>query len=127
MGQMFDALNRALGGNAVETTTENSVVDQKEEKRVSGKIIKVAESGYGFISSKEIPFTRIFFHWTSLRPDTLNFKELKNGMKVSFVGVELEGKGYRAIKIKVEEPPVPVSTPVTTTPEVVSPVEEKQG
>lgn len=73
----------------------------KEEKRVIGKIIKVSDDGWGFISSKEIKFTRIFFHWTSLKQDTLKFQELKNGMKVEFTPVEVEGKGWRAIKIRV--------------------------
>ncbi len=71
------------------------------EKRIVGKIIKVDEAGWGFISSKEIKFTRIFFHWTSLKQDTLKFQELKNGMKVEFTPVEYEGKGWRAIKISV--------------------------
>ncbi len=78
---------------------------RQEEKRVSGKIIKLDQSeqkgGWGFISSKDVPFTRIFFHWTSLRQDTLRFPELKQGMKVEFTPVEVEGKGMRAIKIKV--------------------------
>lgn len=92
------------GGNK---TPETDPVDSsspevaKGEKRVGGKIIKVSEDGWGFISSKEIKFTRIFFHWTSLRQDTLKFTSLKNGMKVSFTPVEVDGKGWRAIKIKV--------------------------
>lgn len=76
---------------------------KQEEKRVSGKIIKVSEDGWGFISSKEIKFTRIFFHWTSLRQDTLKFPELKQGMKVEFTPIEVQDKGWRAIKIKVLE------------------------
>lgn len=86
--------------------TELGVVDEtpkKDDVRIEGKILKVSDNGYGFISSRDIPFTRIFFHWTSLRPDTINFKELHSGMKVSFVAFEVENKGYRAIKIKVEE------------------------
>lgn len=74
---------------------------RQEEKRVGGKIIKVSEDGWGFISSKEIKFTRIFFHWTSLRQDTLRFPELKQGMKVEFTPIEVQDKGWRAIKIKV--------------------------
>jgi hypothetical protein len=31
----------------------------------------------------------------------LNFKELKNGMKVIFTPVEVQDKGFRAIKIEV--------------------------
>jgi cold shock CspA family protein len=75
--------------------------DKPEEKRVKGKIIKVSDEGWGFISSKDIKFTRIFFHWTSLKQDTLKFQELKNGMKVEFTPVEVENKGWRAIKIRV--------------------------
>ncbi len=82
-----------------------------EETRVRGKIIKVAEEGgWGFISSKDIKFTRIFFHWTSLKQNTLRFQELRNGMKVEFTPVEIEGKGWRAIKIEVlEDEPTPAT------------------
>ena len=76
----------------------------EEKPRAVGRIIKVAtgeKGGYGFISSKDVPFTRIFFHWTSLKQDTLKFTELKVGMKVEFTPTEVEGKGWRAIKIKV--------------------------
>jgi len=76
---------------------------KQEENRVQGKIIKVSEDGWGFISSKEIKFTRIFFHWTSLQQDTLNFTELKRGMKCEFTPIEVQDKGWRAIKIKVLE------------------------
>ncbi len=90
---------------------DKAISNPPEEKRVTGKIIKVQmgkegeeeskSGGWGFISSKAIPFTRIFFHWTSLKQDTLKFQQLKNGMKVEFTAVEVEGKGWRAIKIKV--------------------------
>ncbi len=72
-----------------------------DEQRVKGKIIKVDSKGWGFISSKEIKFTRIFFHWTSLKQDTLEFPDLKSGMKVEFTPVKIEGKGWRALKIIV--------------------------
>jgi len=68
-----------------------------------GKIIYLSEDGWGFISSKEIPFTRIFFHWTSLVQETLHFTELIKGMEVEFIPVENEDKGFRAIKIHVLE------------------------
>jgi cold shock CspA family protein len=98
---MVKIFQNLLGGAMkIEPETPN---DTKEEKRVVGKIIKVSSDGYGFISSKEIPFTRIFFHWTSLRPDTIKFQDLRSGMKVSFVAFEVEDKGWRAIKIKMEE------------------------
>lgn len=72
-----------------------------EDKPVIGKIIKVDDTGWGFITSKEVEFTRIFFHWTSLLPNTLNFKELRVGMKVEFKPIQVPDKGWRAIKIRV--------------------------
>ena len=85
-----------------------------EEKRVIGKVIKVSEKGWGFISSRDIKFTRIFFHWTSLRQDTLRFPDLKIGMQVEFSPVEVPDKGMRAIKIKVVTP-VPTDDTKATT------------
>ena len=74
------------------------------EKRVIGKIIKLElNGGWGFISSQDIKFTRIFFHWSSLTQNTLRFDKLEKGMLVSFVPIEVEGKGIRAIKIEVIE------------------------
>lgn len=75
--------------------------ENKEELRVHGKIIKVSDSGWGFISSKDIKFTRIFFHWTSLLQDTLKFTDIHNGMKCEFTPIEVEGKGFRAIRIRI--------------------------
>lgn len=74
---------------------------EKDETKYEGKIIKVSDEGWGFIISKEIPFTRIFFHWTSLVQDTLKFTELKRGMHVEFVAVNKGDRGYHAIKIRV--------------------------
>lgn len=69
--------------------------------KITGRIIKISKSGWGFISSKDIEFTRIFFHWTALRGDTLNFKEIETGMVVEFTPIEVPGKGYRAVHVKV--------------------------
>ena len=104
-----------IGGivNNPNLEAENLQIEEKtrEEKRAVGKIIKVApDDGWGFISSKEIKFTRIFFHWTSLKQDTLKFQDLRNGMKVEFTPVEVEGKGTRAIKIRVLTEPVVTET-----------------
>jgi cold shock CspA family protein len=71
------------------------------DTRIVGRIIKVSKSGYGFISSKEIEFTKIFFHWTSLKQDTLPFLELKIGMMVEFTPLQIPDKGYRAIHVRV--------------------------
>ncbi len=72
-----------------------------EEKRITGKIKKLSDEGWGFIYSKDIQFTRIFFHWSALIQDTLNFKELKTGMEVEFKPIEIPNQGWRATKIKV--------------------------
>lgn len=77
---------------------------EEKEKRIIGKIIKISPKGFGFIISKDIPFTRIFFHWTSLIQETSHFTELKKGDEVEFTPIEIDGKGIRAIKIDVLEP-----------------------
>ena len=92
------------GHEMFEIPVEDKMETTPEEVRVRGKIIKVSGGGWGFISSIDIKFTRIFFHWTSLKQDTLKFTELKNGMKVEFTPIEVEGKGFRAIKIGVIPP-----------------------
>ena len=89
------------------------------ENKVVGRVIKVSRRGWGFISSRDIEFTRIFFHWTSLRQDTLPFLEIKTGMHVEFVPLQIPGKGYRAIHVRVIEKPVKEEshepdTPVST-------------
>lgn len=75
-----------------------------KNKRIIGKIIKISPKGWGFIVSKEIPFTRIFFYWTSLLQETSHFTELKKGDEVEFEVIEDSVKGFRAIKIDVLEP-----------------------
>lgn len=75
--------------------------DTTDPERIEGKIIKISPEGWGFISSKAIPFTRIFFHWTSLNQNTLNFKELETGMMVEFIPIEVENKGWRANRVSV--------------------------
>lgn len=68
-----------------------------------GKIIKLQpEKGYGFITSKDVPFERIFFHWTGLHNETIRFLELKEGMDVEFE-VKEGPRGMRAIKIWILE------------------------
>jgi cold shock CspA family protein len=97
---MANAFERFFKGENPPDSPDTTPI-KPDEKRVRGKIIKVSDEGWGFISSKDIKFTRIFFHWTSLKQDTMKFQELKNGMKVEFTPVEVEGKGWRAIKIRV--------------------------
>jgi cold shock CspA family protein len=73
------------------------------DERKTGRIIKVSQKGWGFISSRDIEFTRIFFHWTALKQDTIPFLELKTGMMVEFTPLKIEGKGYRAVHVRVIE------------------------
>lgn len=85
--------------------TENNEVTEEQitSKPVIGKINFISEEGWFFIISKDIPFERIFGHWTALTGDTLNFKALEEGMKVEFIPIKVLDKGWRAIKIRVIE------------------------
>lgn len=103
------AMGVTKGDNDMEMETQNSGAsgdsaksERKEEApKIVGKIIKVSDDGWGFIISQEIKFKRIFFHWTSLVHDTVNFTELKRGMAVEFVPVDKGDRGFHAIKVKV--------------------------
>lgn len=77
----------------------------KEDSKIEGKIIHLGTGGWGFITSEELPYTRIFFHWTTLEGDTLRFPDLKKGMRVRFVPQVRTDGSYRALKIKVVPPP----------------------
>jgi cold shock CspA family protein len=70
---------------------------------LTGKIIKISRQGWGFISSREIEFTRIFFHWTALKQDTVPFLNLRIGMPVEFVALQIPEKGWRAVNVRVLE------------------------
>lgn len=73
-----------------------------ERKPIQGKILRLSNEGWGFIISKDIPFEKIFFHWTALEQDTIRFPKLEEGMEVEFFAVEQEdNRGFRAIKIRV--------------------------
>jgi cold shock CspA family protein len=91
-------IERLLGRSKEDEELSNS---PQVRERITGKIIKVSPDGWGFITSKEIKFTRIFFHWSALNQDTLHFTELERGMEVEFEPLEVSGKGVRAIRIKV--------------------------
>lgn len=86
----------------------DNLITEKTNEKLVGKIVKLSEDGWGFITSKDLKFTRIFFHWSSLVQDTIKFTELKVGMNVEFISQLVEPteerpkqKGYRAIKICV--------------------------
>lgn len=88
-----------------------------EPRRVIGRIIKLSNNGWGFISSKEIKFTRIFFHWTSLLQDTLGFMDLKTGMMAEFTPIEVPGRGFRAIHVKIVEREKPNEIELSSLPQ----------
>ena len=73
------------------------------DKRIRGKLTRVDPKGFGFITSRDIPYTRIFFHWSGLLQSTRNFKDLEKGMTVEFNPFLLRDKGYRALRIEVVE------------------------
>ena len=72
--------------------------------RIEGTIYAINKAkGYGFISCDKIPFTRIYFHWTNLIIETINFAEIKRGDPVDFELEKKEDGTYRAIKVDVLE------------------------
>lgn len=72
-----------------------------DSSRLTGRVIKISKTGWGFISSKEIEFTRIFFHWTQLTQDTLKFTDIRIGMQVEFTPIQIPVKGWRAVHVRV--------------------------
>ena len=102
MVKAFQEFFRGMKMDNIETN-EPETPEVANEKRVKGKIFKLSPQGYGFISSHDIPFTRIFFHWSSLKADTKNFTQLKVGDRVEFTPSDTKDKGVRAIRIVVLE------------------------
>jgi cold shock CspA family protein len=74
---------------------------EDERTKIEGKIIAKSKSGYGFITSIEIPFKRIFFHWTALKNDGPGFLDVKIGDRVRFTPIELNEKGWRAVNVEI--------------------------
>ncbi len=89
-------------------------------KRIEDKVIHLDEEGWGFFSSDEVKYERIFFHWSALSKGERNFKYLQRGMRCTFDCVFIKAskdglpdKGWRALKIKV----IDDGENVETTPE----------
>jgi cold shock CspA family protein len=91
------SLRKLFGKDSIEEEIKDEIIPE----RIKGKIIHLDKKGYGFITSQEIKFTRIFFHWSGLNQDTLHFTELNKGMEVEFTPKEFSDLGWRAIKIDV--------------------------
>ena len=79
------------------------------KERIEGKVIALNKRGFGFIGSLKVPFTRIYFHWTYLIPETINFQQLKRNDPVDFILEKIGDGSYRALKIDVLEKLVDVS------------------
>lgn len=90
--------------------TENAMaeIEVRDEPKYRGKITKIHQDGWGFISSKDKPFTRIFFHWSGLKHTTKNFTELHKGMHVEFELISYKDMGWRAINIEVLNDDIPL-------------------
>lgn len=85
---------------------ESNPILEKEDNanpRQRGTIHYLSPEGWGHITSKDIPFTKIFFHWTALNNNAEGyFLTLKKGMEVEFdYFADFQGQGPRAIKIEV--------------------------
>jgi CspA family cold shock protein len=64
---------------------------------MTGKIKRLTDKGFGFISSDDNPEKDIFFHSSALQDVT--FSELNEGDAVTF-DTETSDKGPRAINVK---------------------------
>ena len=92
------------GKTKVEAEKEVELSRAQIGDNISGVISNVRKEGYGFITSEQLSFERIFFHWTGLKQDTLRFPELRKRMRVEFQLIKAQYRpGYQAIKIKVLE------------------------
>jgi|SRR5690606_35368231 len=92
-----------MNENKIQKISEEALTELIETaKRIRGSVIGVSSRGFGFIETKEIPFTRIYFHWSALR--NIHFSELKYKDRVEFEVIEVADKGLRAISImKIED------------------------
>jgi cold shock CspA family protein len=82
------------------------------DKRLEGKVILVNKRGYGFISCKDVPYTRIYFHWTNLIPQ-INFADLRRGDTVDFILEKKDDGTYKAIKVDAFDDSKNEVTPTT--------------
>jgi cold shock CspA family protein len=106
---LWKRMNEITSGKSEEEKATEEIKDvAKPGDIIKGVITNVVmttpkkKGGYGFITSPDLPYERIFFHWSGLSQDTLRFPALKKRMKVEFtLQIDEDNQGYRAIKIKV--------------------------
>ena len=105
---IWTKMNEITRGKTTEVTEESNKT-AKIGDTISGTITNIIQTkgnkkgGYGFISSPDLPYERIFFHWSGLHQQTLRFPALKRRMKVEFQLQHDDIQGFRAIKMKVIE------------------------
>lgn len=102
---IWDKMNDLTKGKVIkEEKAQEEASKAQVGDNLVGVINNVRKEGYGFITSEQLPFERIYFHWTGLRQDTLRFPEVKKRMRVEFqLQYDKFRNSYIAIKIKVME------------------------
>ncbi len=90
-------INSILNGGKAKEDKPND-----DSRKFQGKILKLYKKGYGFLSTPELEFTRVFFHWSVLTRDSPKFPDLAPNMPVEFSAREFDEKGWRAIMVKVD-------------------------
>lgn len=82
----------------------NDMTTNETKYKIIGRIHYInKDKGYGFIVSEEIPFKKIYFYWTELRP-TVDFQSLRRFSHVEFDASENE-KGWQARNIGLVDEP----------------------
>lgn len=70
-----------------------------EHRRIRGRISWINKTkGYGFITSLDIPFEKIYFYWEFLNSD-VKFLTLRRKDEVEFDVIDSPDRGYQARNI----------------------------
>jgi cold shock CspA family protein len=70
----------------------------EEAPKLGTGVVRKLREGYGFIAGND--GTDYYFHWTAMRKDTKNFRELGVGDRAEFQSIQND-KGPRAIEIRI--------------------------
>lgn len=78
---------------------QEEIIIPVDATRISGSIRKIkADKGYGFIAGDN--GTDYFFHWTAMKKESVDYRNLQVRDRVEFVPLILQ-KGPRAVEIQV--------------------------
>jgi cold shock CspA family protein len=109
---IFDRMRQTTAGKTteeIEQLEESNKPAAKHGDVIKGTITQIVhpkpgkKGGYGFIVSPQLPYERIFFHWSGLQQQTLRFPQLKRRMRVELQLQHDPIDGFKGIKIKVLE------------------------